>query len=188
MQTKRNFYLNVVEVVEGSLGQITKETEEIQKLEKENASGVYSDKRVAENNSKIKGHKDNIERLRISGKAEVERLCEEYKVELRKADALNGNDLTDDAKLLSSGVKLSKKDLEYMLDRNKGNNTMTQLILRYADENGMKMGVYTGNNALIESLKAIPYSAEVCLKWSDRRAIFDKLMGEGSEFEAWADA
>lgn len=47
-------------------------------------------------------------------------------------DDLNGDELTADAKLLESAIPLTKSDLEAMFDRNQGNRTMQQLVMRKA--------------------------------------------------------
>ena len=187
MQTKRNFYFSVVEVVEKRIKEINDTKAEIQKLEKMNASGVYSDKRMKENEIKIKELRNNLDTVRIYGKQEVTELCEKYASELSAEDALKGSELTEDAKLLNSGIKLNKRDYEAMLERNKGNRTMTQLIYRSAEEAGLKMGNYTGNSATISALRSVPYTAEVCMKWADKQNVFNQLLGEGSAMETWAN-
>ncbi len=69
----------------------------------------------------------------------VKKMTDGAKQQISALNDIRGEDLTDDAKLFSCGVKLSENDLEKIIDRNNGNATMIQLALRYADQNGMKL-------------------------------------------------
>ena len=127
-----------------------------------------------------------VAELRSEGKMSVESLCSSYERELTEADSIKGSELTDDARLLSLGM-LDKRDLETMLKRNDNNRTMTQLICRYAKKNDIDLGVqYVGNDDIITSLKSFPYVTETVLKWSNNPSVYNQLMGEGSDLEAWS--
>ena len=187
MRSKKDFYKGVVTEVRGRIGEIQKLREKIRELERLNKSGTYSAQGIAENNQKIRELTGQIEGLRASGKSAVEDLCNRYESELMEADSLKGEEMTDDAKLLTAGVPLDKRDLESMLERNKGNRTMLQLALRYAKANNIDLGLtYVGNSETIESLKSIPYTAEVTMKWDENPSVFDRLMGDGSDLDSWA--
>lgn len=69
----------------------------------------------------------------------AKKLVEAAKQGIAALNDIKGEDLTDDAKLFSCGVKLSESDVEKIIDRNSGNPTMIQLALRYAKENDLKV-------------------------------------------------
>lgn len=64
----------------------------------------------------------------------VHALVDAYKAQVKDMDALNGAEVTDDAKLLNGAFKLTAADLEAMFDRAAGNRTMQRLISDYARE------------------------------------------------------
>jgi hypothetical protein len=68
-----------------------------------------------------------------------------------------------------------------MLKRNSENRTMTQLILRFADEHGIETGgtYYVGNTATINRVASIPVVADTCIR-NFSSNIMGELMGEGS--------
>ena len=73
---------------------------------------------------------------------EAERMTAAYLRELNEAAyALNGADLNEDAKLLNAGITLNAADLEQMYKRNTGNNTMQNLVSKYAKEHGVNLPV-----------------------------------------------
>ena len=65
-------------------------------------------------------------------------MCDSYIAELRDEDELDPTKLTDDVRLLNSGVKMTSRDIKAMLKRNSDNRTMLQVILRYADEHNIE--------------------------------------------------
>lgn len=187
MRSKKEFYEGVVDEVQGQINRIREVRKKIRELENMNASGEYSDKKIMENRDRIREMEREIAVLNSSGKSTIENLCNEYASELYEDDSLKGAEMTPDANLLTSGISLTKKDLESMLGRNKGNRTMLQLVLRYANDHKIDMGLtYVGNSKIIETLKAIPYTAEVAMKWDENPSVFNRLMGEGSDLGSWA--
>ena len=187
MKSKKEFYDGVVDEVQATRDRIRDARAQIRKLEEKNKSGSYSFQKIAENKEEIRSLERDIESMRSSGKTKIETLCNEYAAELQAEDALKGSEMTPDANLLTSGLSLTKDDLSSMLDRNQGNRTMLQLVLRYAKDHEIDMGLsYVGNGEAIETLKAIPYTADVVMKWSEQNEVFDRLMGEGSDLGSWA--
>lgn len=69
-------------------------------------------------------------------------LVSEYQDKLRKADCLNPEQINDDVKLLNAGITLLPRDIESLLERNKDNPTMTQIIIRFAREHDIECGAY----------------------------------------------
>ena len=84
--------------------------------------------------------KFNAARLVIvdEGKRSIAGVAEKYKGTLSALFIPNGEDITDDAKVLSSGLKLSKVDLERLWDKNE-TNTMRRMIWDYATHNGVNI-------------------------------------------------
>lgn len=63
-----------------------------------------------------------------------------YKGETSGKNQIRGEELTADAALLSSGLPLSKADLQAIFDRSAGNYTMQVLSMRYADQHQIDIG------------------------------------------------
>lgn len=93
----------------------------------------YSDKRYAELVDELTQKRNSI--LKIAQKA-VDEHVEKYNE--RFTDTLDGSQITPDAALLTSGIRLTGDDLNDMFDRSAGNQTMQQLIQRYADDHQTK--------------------------------------------------
>ena len=139
-------------------------------LEAQAKSGKYSAEEVRKNiNPKSAALKREIsdDSARAINKATA--LVREYQDAMRKADALNPEDVTKDAELLRAGVKLRPKDIEAMLERNQGNATMEQLILRYVDEHGVDMGprkpVFYGHSQEIQYGEELVNTISIYGRW-----------------------
>lgn len=122
---------------------------------------------------------DAAERAKI----EVEKLTTSYVAELEAENLLDGSAMTDDARLLSVGVKLRDTDLEKMFDKHAGNYTMQRLIADYADQNGIRIrrAVEYPNGYLIQTVKNVPYVANKSVGWHTRPEFYEQFMGENSE-------
>ena len=116
-------------------------------------------------------------------KIEVEKLTTSYVAELEAENLLDGSAMTDDARLLSVGVKLRDTDLEKMFDKHAGNYTMQRLIADYADQNGIRIrrAVEYPNGYLIQTVKNVPYVANKSVGWHTRPEFYEQFMGENSE-------
>lgn len=129
---------------------IAEKTDKCWYLEEKLKSDRYTDKAKSED---IRPQRDALKREIENDSADALKKAasyvREYQEKLERADMLNPSDITDDIRLLNIGVKLKPRDIVSMLNRNKGNATMTQIILRYADENMIDMGadrqIYVGN-------------------------------------------
>ena len=134
---------------------LVEKTDEVNKLigtsdaiEEKIRSGRYSD---AVNKNELRPQRDEI-RLEIKAKSEqairdAREKVAEYRRTSELKNRLNPKELTDDIKLLRAGITLNAEDLRGMLERNSENRTMTQIILRYAKEHSIDIGVYyTGGN------------------------------------------
>lgn len=74
------------------------------------------------------------EALVTGGEKEVESIAERYKRDVQEYFTFRGADLTDDAKLFSTGIELPRDQLYTMAEQYKNNQTMLQLIFDYADK------------------------------------------------------
>lgn len=109
------------------------------------------------------------------------KMIAEYREENQRAQRLDPAELTDDVKLMQPGIKLLRRDIEAILERNANNRTMTQLALRYAKDNGIDMGgtMYTGGSveeATAQKLENVLFYFEKYLGRKDAIQMLDRFM------------
>lgn len=128
--------------------------------------------------------KSRMETLREDGNKKIRQICDDYIKQLEGEDRLNPEQINDnEMKLLNSGITLTRKDIDAMLERNKGNQTMEQLIIRYCEDHDINPGVYyIGNRYVISSVNAVPDAVKVALKYPSNDYAYEKLLGESSDF------
>ena len=73
-----------------------------------------------------------------AGKKAVKDLLAQYREDVIARYTPNGDELTTDAAVLTSGMKLDKTDLERIFDKHTGNCTMQRIICEYATQHGVK--------------------------------------------------
>jgi hypothetical protein len=157
-------------------------------LEKAKSSGRYSPQYINDT-IRPKQFKIHLQLNELQGKAnsEVKKLVEEMRTYLRGLDALNPDEITDDIKLLNCGIPLKKNDIQAILERNKGNRTMTQLALRYCKENGMDdvKIYYQPAEEQMRGYEGAASAAGVVIKWYDNprgfESMYSQCLGEGSD-------
>lgn len=185
MTTKRNFYWDIRGIVNSVIEDLNEFDKQEKAIENKIKSKRYSPK-VAETELKPKltNIRKNRETRREDGVSAVRTRTEEYIAELRKADQLNPDNLTDDIKLLQSGVALSADDLAMLFDRNTGNSTMQKLISDFAKQHNRDIQRYyrPTNAELIQSVEKVPYTMQVVLKWHNKPDVYEELIGEESQF------
>lgn len=105
---------------------------------------------------------------------------------ISEIDALNGADLTDDAKLLESALPLTESDLNAMYDRSGKNRTMQQLIMRRAKADGTFINRHFFTRQEIEdaarsfertALSCVPSGDYFNIVW-DNDKNFEKILPE----------
>lgn len=187
MRTKKEFYEEINGITVGAMKTIQNLTAQLNEVEAQISSGIYSAEHIRrELFTKKDVLKGKIRDTREKAEKAAKAVCDEYVQELRDQEELDPALLTDDVRLLQAGVKLNERDAKAMLRRNAGNQTMTQLILRYCKENDIETGVYYyGNKPIIDSVGAIPTAVNTSLRWSNQENVYDRLMGEGSEVERY---
>lgn len=118
--------------------------EQVKKIREDNA---YLAARINDKSGKYAMSIDAYKRLQEENEGKIKNLSDgalnsieaiyaQMMKAAKEADKLNPDQLNDDMKLLQAGVKLSEKDLADLLERNANNRTMTQMIYKYADDNG----------------------------------------------------
>jgi hypothetical protein len=181
---KRVFYNQIRKELDRSYQEYQKLSDEYKELKAKRTEGKYSvdylNKTIL---PKMVTLSKSMEELQRKLKENIFQYAENMKKELRLADALNPSEITDDIKLLNSGVKLTERDIKTMIERNSNNRTMTQLALRYAQENNIKTGVmYLSNEDKCREYDQIVGSVNTVIKWMDNpkgyQNMYDKIIGD----------
>ncbi len=77
--------------------------------------------------------------LKSQAIVDVRTLAEAAEKEVKASGQLRGKDVTDDIKLLTAGIKLTEDDLQDIVNRNAGNETMLRAIKDYASKARMSI-------------------------------------------------
>ncbi len=163
-------------------------------VDQEIRSGNYAGERLHELSLESAKYKRNLREERKSQLDKIHTLCDQYAEELRQEDDYDPMAITADMTLLTSGITLSKRDIEAILDRNSQNRTMTRLTLQYCQDQGIDIGLtYNGNDDQVRNVGVIPELAGMIFRYADGMdgaagRVYDRLLGEGSEIaEIFAD-
>ena len=186
MTTKRNFYWDIRGIVKSVIEELTELDKQEKAIEDKIKSNRYSPAIVQnELRPELTNIKRKREAMREDGVSAVRARANEYIAELRKADELNPDKLTDDIKLLQSGVALSADDLATLFDRNAGNSTMQKLITDFAKQHDRDIQRYyrPANADMIRGVENIPEVMRIVLKWHNKPDIFNNHVGEGSDLD-----
>ena len=186
MTTKRDFYWDIRGTVKSVIDELTELDKQEKAIEDKIKSNRYSPKIVQDElKPELTSIKRKREAMRENGVSAVRTRANEYIAELRKADQLNPDNLTDDIKLLQSGIALSVDDLEMLFDRNAGNSTMQKLITDFAKQHDRDIQRYyrPANADLIKGVENIPEVMRIVLKWHNKPDIFNNHVGEGSDLD-----
>ena len=191
---KRYYYNRLTKELNENFKEYTALKAEYDQLTADRKSGKYSDNYLKEKVYPRQFElKRQMERVQDKAYSDVNTLTEEMRSYLRGLDALNPEELTDDTKLLNSGIKLTKNDIQSILDRNSGNRTMTQLALRYAKENsieGLEHTYYVSAESKMESFDNIKGATKVVIRNFDSvdgyNRIYGKILGEGTDIYNFA--
>ena len=186
MTTKRNFYCDIRGIVKSVIEELTELDKQEKAIEDKIKSNRYSPAIVQnELRPELTNIKRKREAMREDGVSAVRARANEYIAELRKADELNPDKLTDDIKLLQSGVALSADDLATLFDRNAGNSTMQKLITDFAKQHDRDIQRYyrPANADMIRGVENIPEVMRIVLKWHNKPDIFNNHVGEGSDLD-----
>lgn len=184
MRTANDFYEEITTMLSSEIMACNKTSKMIKRLEEQETSGMYASSYVE---SEIKPSKKRLKRRLLEQRDEaidkIKMCCDEYTAELYDADCLDVKELTDDVRLLSSGIRLTDRDLRAMLSRAENNPTMQQILLRYAEDHGLDTGEvrFRGNTDTIKTVSSIPACAKIALKWNENPSVYDRLFGAESD-------
>ena len=185
MRKRSEFFNEIDKIVRGTISEIQEEEKKIKKLKQDEKAGDYSQNYLVKNiYPGIDSGKRIIEDKKRTAKEKIRKICEEYKKEINLDDCLKPEELTDDIKLINAGVKFTQKEIQALLDRNKGNLTMSKIILRTAREQGIKdvdfRDPIPDYSSLLMNVSGIPNAAEVVFKHADNEAVYNRLFGNDS--------
>lgn len=184
MMTKKEFYKEITKRVRDDMAKVTSARTEIEKLEKEINSRMFTAEAISIKRSRISELKHNINRIQDSIKWDVKKKTEAFRKEIDDNDVIKYSELTDDAKLLTMNLPLNEKDLKQIIERNSNNRTMIKLVMRYAEERKIHLPIeYVPAVAEVSDADTLAYAAEVCVRHSDL-TVYNNVMGEGSELES----
>lgn len=125
-------------------------------------------------NAQLDEKKANVAAVVGKWNSAILEAVEQYKSDARARNQLRGEDMTPDANLLSSGLPLSKEDLQAIFDRSKGNYTMQTLTMRYADQHKISLdGIFFTTEQTSEAADTMGKYARNALTRPEYRDIWD---------------
>lgn len=127
---------------------ITKELEANEKDTERIKSGKLSDIGIRELQASITARERSIHDAKRDIEATLQARIDSFVKD--NTPAINPSELTEDTKLLNCGVKLNSSDVMTLLERNKGNYTMTTLLLRYCEENNISLDNGVGASYMMQ--------------------------------------
>lgn len=169
---------NVYSALKSDTAGIQNKLAEYEKLEEKAKSGAYSTEYLNTTlNPQKMDLKASIERDKAEAINHAKGLVKAFQDDLRDKDALHPEDITEDVKLFTAGIKLNSKDIESILNRNKDNSTMTQIALRYAEENGVDLpgNKFYGHTEAIQEAEDIKSVIDYYDRWIDKPNAFNIL-------------
>ena len=173
-----NITQTVFDTLEARTAEISKDIAERDALEEKIMSGRYTQQAL---------HTDiypkrNALRRKIADASEAaiqeaKNLVNQYRADVAESNRLDPSQLTDDVKLLQPGIVLNPADIQGMLKRNEGNRTMLQVILRFAEANGIDTGktYYIGGQAEENNARNLETILFYYKKWIDKPNAKDML-------------
>lgn len=169
-----------------AMGQgLVKERKDLQDMVE---SGNYSYEYLRDTiHPRLREIRDELSRIRYRVNDGAQSLTDQIKEGLEELDALNPEELTEDAKLFQSGIPLRKNDLEQIIKRNPGNRTMAQLVFRYAEDNKIDLGGnYVNARSAGNYFNQIRGNVNYVSRWIGEdertyRKIYDLVFSDNSE-------
>ena len=175
--------MSIVSDVYGVLRERTREAKQVKEklsaVEEKIRSGNYSSKGLGELYTQRDELKRELNIICSVALNESKKIVTDYQEQLRAEECLNPSELTDDVRLLSSGIPLLPRDVKAILERSKTNRTMTQLALRYAEAHDIDVGVeYKGNAGKITEAETLNSIAGNYVKNWMQSDIADQMLGQ----------
>ncbi len=186
---KSEYYSKLKKAVDEGFAEYQAKLKEYNKLKAKRDAGQFApDYLHKEIIPKMQNMKMDMVSIQNRVKSESRKLANIEKEVRAKADRLNPADLTDDVKLLQGGLILKSADIEGILERNKGNRTMQQLALRFANEHNIKVNAVYESASADNSYDSINGVVDTLVRWFDSddesayRNIYNIIFGENSAF------
>lgn len=165
---------NIVQTVYDTLGAHTDEISAViaerDALDEKIKSGRYSAQALKEMNPMRDSLKRQVRDMCDAALQDASKHIDQYKADAAALNNLDPAELTDDVKLLQSGITLLPRDIQGMLKRNEKNRTMTQIILRYAKEHDIDTGgnYYIGGQQEAETARNLETIVFYYKNWIDK--------------------
>lgn len=188
---RKEYYKRIVKKLDDSLEELQGMKKEYDQLEADIKSGKYDYFYIQKT---LRPKADHLYRVMEDRQSAIEKefaaINREYTAVLRDEDSLRADEMTEDVKLFTSGIKLTARDIQDIINRNSNNRTMTQLAIRYARENKLDVkSWYIPAEQEAKSLDAVEYTINTILKWYKSpdacKRMYDQLIGEGSQLANW---
>lgn len=149
---------------------VAKAVGELEEVEERISSGKYTieyiDDHLKPKRDRIKGEITAATEATFN---KARKIVSAYTDEQRAALVLDPAALTDDYKLLVSGIDLTERDLCGILDRSGDNLTMQQMTYRYAKQHGVKLpSVFMGDSQADENVGFANGLLDVASRYTSR--------------------
>ena len=177
---KSEFYKRFTGAIAEAIAELTARNKELAELkQKAQDTRKYKPEYISSLRQRISALERENGRYEEEVNDSIKKLCGGFADELRQADALNPADLTDDAKLLNSGFKFKRSELEKMFDRYDGNKTMQRLIIDAADKNGIqqfgRVVLPSESGELAKTVESMAEGAKVAIRHYDRPDVQNRI-------------
>lgn len=177
---KSEFYKRFTGAMVDAIAELTARNKELAELkQKAQDTGKYKPEYISSLRQRISALESENIRYEEEINDSIKKLCGGFADDLRQADALNPADLTDDAKLLNSGFKFKRSELEKMFDRYDGNKTMQRLIIDAADKNGIqqfgRVVLPSESGELAKTVESMAEGAKVAIRHYDRPDVQNRI-------------
>ena len=165
-----NIVQTVYDTLEAHTEEISKAIAERDSMEAEIKSGKYTPQALKDMYPKRDELRRKVETMCDGAIKAARNHVDQYKADAEELNNLNPAELTDDVKLLQPGIRLKPRDIQGMLNRNADNRTMTQIILRYAEEQKIDIGktYYIGGQQEQATGKKLDEILYYYRKWIDK--------------------
>ncbi len=177
---------DVYQSLKDNTREVQKVAEEKRTLEKKIKNNVYSAETI---NKKIMpciaDLRQKLESMKNQSISSAKELVNNFRREVDAENNLDPQEITDDIKLLSSGLPLTERDIETIIKRNENNRTMNILALRYAAQHDLKIdnrsySFELNQKRALETADALDQILGYYSKWIDtEKALYmlDKFFG-----------
>ena len=181
----RDFKSDLKNCIAKTRKSIEQHQENIKNLQKEIDSKVYSSEIIQKLEDKIRAEERNIRggwtNCIDSFRDDATKIIEKYAEFARNLDVVDGSEITDDAKLLNSGINLNERDIEAIAERSKGNQTMGRMLFEYCQTHNFKVPEvtlldYGSGSRTAEEIEGCKSGIHYFSKWIDKPQYADDML------------